>query len=249
MDLVGLALAEAAFEVGDELVALILDVVDLAAGAAFAFFGAADFFLELVLFSEGRGLAGLVAQGADFGVDADEVVLGGADFVVGPVVDLLGGEAEVAVVALDRLAEGGLAVTAGFGIEAPGVGAGDGSGRGLDAGAGEEFPGGLRVERGTGPSVVVEVGSEEEEIFGFVGLDGELVQAEVAGFSAQRLELGNAGRVGVEIEAEDGGRGVEGFAPFDDVFAERMAEPVKVSLPPKSPCPRFWPGSERVIRS
>ena len=104
MGLVSLALGEAGFEAGDELVALVLyvvlNVIDIAACLAFAFFGEADVLLETVLLFEGGG------------------------------------------------------------------------GLGGDAGAVEEFFGGLGVQGTGGFSVFLKVGGEEEEVLGFEGFDG-----------------------------------------------------------------------------
>lgn len=154
---------------------IVLDVVDLAPGAAFAFLGAADVFLEAVLFLQSLGLAGLVAQGADLGLDLDELLLGGADLVIGPAVDLFGCLTEVPVVALDGLAEGGFAVAAGCLFEPLVVNRRDGRRLAGSAGASEQSRGSLGIERGTGLSVVVEVGGDEEKLLGFVGFDRQLM--------------------------------------------------------------------------
>lgn len=66
------------------------------------------------------------------------------------------------------------------------------------------------------------MGGDEEKVLGFERLDGELMEAQIAGLSAQGLELRDLRRMGVEIEGQGSGGRLKLFSLLEDVFPQGM---------------------------
>jgi hypothetical protein len=96
----------------------VLNLEDFLALAALLLFETADFFLNLLLFVQGRGLAGLAVQNLKLFLGIGQRLFSGKHHVVGPAFQLFPGFLEVTAIGFQGSADGRLGVPFRFGIQA-----------------------------------------------------------------------------------------------------------------------------------